>query len=72
MMMQDHSNGQIRSVNIWPDNPAGSGAEVMSIDSIGTFLLCLAQTIPTSCTQAQIIYIFLRIVDRHGKQYLPI
>ena len=29
MMMQDHSNGQIRSVNIWPDNPAGSGAEVM-------------------------------------------
>ena len=29
MMMQDHSNGQIRSVNVWPDNPAGSGAEVM-------------------------------------------
>ena len=27
--MQDHSNGQIRSVNVWPDNPAGSGAEVM-------------------------------------------
>ena len=29
MMMKDHSNGQMRSVNIWPDNPAGSGAEVM-------------------------------------------
>ena len=29
MMMKDHSNGQNRSVNIWPDNPAGSGAEVM-------------------------------------------
>ena len=29
MMMKDHSSGQTRSVNIWPDNPAGSGAEVM-------------------------------------------
>ena len=29
MMMKDHSNGQNRSVNVWPDNPAGSGAEVM-------------------------------------------
>ncbi len=29
MMMRDHSNGQNRSVNVWPDNPAGSGAEVM-------------------------------------------
>ena len=29
MMMKDHSNGQNRSVNVWPDNPAGSGVEVM-------------------------------------------
>ncbi len=29
MMRQDHSVGQTRSVNVWPDNPAGSGAEVM-------------------------------------------
>lgn len=29
MMMQDHSTGQTRSTNVWPDNPAGSGAEVM-------------------------------------------
>jgi len=29
MMRMDHSTNQIRSVNIWPDNPAGSGAEVM-------------------------------------------
>ncbi len=29
MMRQDHSVDQTRSVNIWPDNPAGSGAEVM-------------------------------------------
>jgi len=29
MMMRDHSNGQNRSINVWPDNPAGSGAEVM-------------------------------------------
>tara|TARA_B100001778_G_scaffold334273_1_gene345082 strand:- start:311 stop:3499 length:3189 start_codon:yes stop_codon:yes gene_type:complete len=29
MMRKDHSINQIRSVNIWPDNPAGSGAEVM-------------------------------------------
>ncbi len=29
MMRKDHQTDQIRSVNIWPDNPAGSGAEVM-------------------------------------------
>ena len=29
MMRIDHSTGQERSVNIWPDNPAGSGVEVM-------------------------------------------
>ncbi|TMM59509.1 glycosyl hydrolase [Maribacter algarum] len=29
MMRQDHTIGQTRSVNVWPDNPAGSGAEVM-------------------------------------------
>ncbi|MEM8509738.1 MAG: glycosyl hydrolase [Bacteroidota bacterium] len=29
MMREDHSVNQTRSVNIWPDNPAGSGAEVM-------------------------------------------
>lgn len=29
MMRQDHKTGQERSVNVWPDNPAGSGAEVM-------------------------------------------
>ena len=29
MMMRDHTTDQNRSVNVWPDNPAGSGAEVM-------------------------------------------
>ncbi|EAR00564.1 WD40/YVTN/BNR-like repeat-containing protein [Maribacter sp. HTCC2170] len=29
MMREDHSVNQTRSINIWPDNPAGSGAEVM-------------------------------------------
>ena len=29
MMRKDHSINQTRSVNIWPDNPAGSGVEVM-------------------------------------------
>ncbi len=29
MMRKDHSTGQTRSTNIWPFNPAGSGAEVM-------------------------------------------
>ena len=29
MMRKDHSTGQTRSVNVYPDNPAGSGAEVM-------------------------------------------
>ena len=29
MMRKDHSVEQTRSVNVWPDNPAGSGAEVM-------------------------------------------
>lgn len=29
MMRLDHSTGQTRSTNVWPDNPAGSGAEVM-------------------------------------------
>ncbi|PIB30724.1 glycosyl hydrolase [Maribacter sp. 4U21] len=29
MMRQDHSVDQTRSINVWPDNPAGSGAEVM-------------------------------------------
>ncbi|MBN09255.1 MAG: glycosyl hydrolase [Flavobacteriaceae bacterium] len=29
MMRMDHSTNQIRSVNVWPDNPAGSGAEIM-------------------------------------------
>lgn len=29
MNRKDHSNGQSRSTNVWPDNPAGSGAEVM-------------------------------------------
>ena len=29
MMRYDHSTGQVRSTNVWPDNPAGSGAEVM-------------------------------------------
>ncbi len=29
MMRKDHSIEQTRSVNVWPDNPAGSGAEVM-------------------------------------------
>ena len=28
-MRKDHSINQTRSVNIWPDNPAGSGVEVM-------------------------------------------
>lgn len=25
----DHATGQVRSTNVWPDNPAGSGVEVM-------------------------------------------
>jgi len=29
MMRLDHRTGQMRSTNVWPDNPAGSGAEVM-------------------------------------------
>ena len=29
MMRKDHIVDQVRSINIWPDNPAGSGAEVM-------------------------------------------
>ncbi|MFT6807139.1 MAG: photosystem II stability/assembly factor-like uncharacterized protein [Saprospiraceae bacterium] len=29
MMRKDHKTGQTRSVNVYPDNPAGSGAEVM-------------------------------------------
>jgi photosystem II stability/assembly factor-like uncharacterized protein len=29
MMRLDHRTGQVRSTNVWPDNPAGSGAEVM-------------------------------------------
>ncbi|MEM9361848.1 MAG: glycosyl hydrolase [Bacteroidota bacterium] len=29
MMREDHSVNQTRSINVWPDNPAGSGAEVM-------------------------------------------
>lgn len=29
MMRKDHNTDQTRSVNVWPDNPAGSGAEVM-------------------------------------------
>ncbi len=29
MMMVDHETGQTRSTNVWPFNPAGSGAEVM-------------------------------------------
>ncbi|MEX0274276.1 MAG: glycosyl hydrolase [Flavobacteriaceae bacterium] len=29
MMRHDHSVDQTRSINVWPDNPAGSGAEVM-------------------------------------------
>ncbi len=29
MMRLDHSTGQMRSTNVWPDNPAGSGVEVM-------------------------------------------
>jgi len=29
MMRADHNIDQTRSVNVWPDNPAGSGAEVM-------------------------------------------
>tara|TARA_Y100000385_G_scaffold285218_1_gene344760 strand:- start:5781 stop:8921 length:3141 start_codon:yes stop_codon:yes gene_type:complete len=29
MMRKDHTTGQTRSVNVYPDNPAGSGAEVM-------------------------------------------
>ena len=28
-MRKDHHTGQTRSTNVWPDNPAGSGAEVM-------------------------------------------
>ena len=29
MMRKDHAVDQTRSVNVWPDNPAGSGVEVM-------------------------------------------
>ncbi len=29
MMRRDHTTGQVRSTNVWPFNPAGSGAEVM-------------------------------------------
>ncbi len=29
MMRKDHGISQTRSINVWPDNPAGSGAEVM-------------------------------------------
>lgn len=29
MMRLDHGTGQLRSTNVWPDNPAGSGVEVM-------------------------------------------
>jgi len=29
MMRLDHSTGQLRSTNVWPLNPAGSGVEVM-------------------------------------------
>ena len=46
MMMQDHSNGQIRSVNIWPDNPAGSGAEVMKYRFNWNFPVMFSQNNP--------------------------
>jgi len=29
MMRLNHETGQLRSTNVWPDNPAGSGVEVM-------------------------------------------
>ncbi len=29
MTRMDHRTGQVRSTNVWPDNPAGSGVEVM-------------------------------------------
>lgn len=29
MMREDHTVNQTRSINVWPDNPAGSGVEVM-------------------------------------------
>ncbi len=29
MMRIDHNTAQVRSTNVWPDNPAGSGVEVM-------------------------------------------
>jgi photosystem II stability/assembly factor-like uncharacterized protein len=29
MYRMDHTTGQVRSTNVWPDNPAGSGVEVM-------------------------------------------
>ncbi len=29
MFRKDHRTGQVRSTNVWPDNPAGSGVEVM-------------------------------------------
>ena len=29
LMREDHSVDQTRSINIWPNNPAGSGAEIM-------------------------------------------
>ncbi|MCB0687631.1 MAG: glycosyl hydrolase, partial [Saprospiraceae bacterium] len=29
MLRMDHSTGQVRSTNVWPYNPAGSGVEVM-------------------------------------------
>lgn len=29
MMRVDHETGQVRSTNVWPDNPAGSGAAIM-------------------------------------------
>lgn len=29
MYRMDHKTGQVRSTNVWPDNPAGSGVEVM-------------------------------------------
>jgi len=29
MIRVDHQTGQVRSTNVWPDNPAGSGVEIM-------------------------------------------
>lgn len=68
----DHEKDISRSINVWPDNPIGHGAENLKYRFQWNFPIYLHLMIPKKFILCLIIYMCQQMKAIHGKPYLLI